>query len=103
MKRKPRTIYTNAQKAVMWDRWQKGESLHSIAHLFDRTHQSVRRILAETGGIRPPPRKRSRLSLTLSEREEISRSLSLTYHQKAATGQLRSKWPFQRLIPLWNV
>jgi len=75
MKRKPRTIYTNAQKAVMWDRWQKGESLHSIAHLFDRTHQSVRRILAETGGIRPPPRKRSRLALTLSEREEISRSI----------------------------
>ena len=31
MKRKPRTYYTNAQKAVMWDRWQKGESLHSIA------------------------------------------------------------------------
>jgi len=75
MKRKPRTIYSNAQKAVMWDRWQKGESLHSIAQLFDRTHQSVRRILAETGGIRPPLRKRSRLALTMSEREEISRGI----------------------------
>ena len=41
MKRKPRTIYTNTQKVVMWDRWQKGESLHSIAQLFDRTRQSV--------------------------------------------------------------
>ena len=75
MKRKPRTIYTSAQKTVMWDRWQKGDSLHTLAHLFDRTHGSVRRILAETGGIRPLPRKRSRLALTLSEREEISRSI----------------------------
>lgn len=73
MKRKPRTIYTNAQKAVMWDRWRKGESLNAIARLFDRGHASVQRILAETEGIRPPQRKRSRLALTLSEREEISR------------------------------
>jgi len=26
MKRKPRTIYTNAQKAVMWDRWQRSHA-----------------------------------------------------------------------------
>jgi IS30 family transposase len=33
-------------------------------------------MLAPTGGIRPPPRQRSRLALTLAEREEISRGLA---------------------------
>jgi IS30 family transposase len=59
----------------MWDRWQQGESLNSIARLFDRHHSAVQRILAETGGIRPAPRRRSRLALTLAEREEISRGM----------------------------
>jgi IS30 family transposase len=59
----------------MWERWQKGDSFHAIARLFDRNHSSVSRILSETGGVRPVPRKRSRLSLTLSEREEISRGI----------------------------
>ena len=75
MKQRPRIYYSDAQKALMWDRWQKGESMNAIAALFDRGHASVQRILAETGGIRPPPRSRSRLSLTLAEREEISRGL----------------------------
>jgi IS30 family transposase len=70
-----RIYYTNAQKAEMWDRWQKGESLNSIARLFDRGHSSIQGILAETGGIRPRERRRSRLVLTLAERVEISRGL----------------------------
>jgi IS30 family transposase len=70
-----RIYYTNTQKAEMWDRWQRGESLHSIARLFDRHHTSVRGILAATGGIRPPERRRSRLALTLAEREQISRGI----------------------------
>jgi IS30 family transposase len=59
----------------MWERWQKGESLQQIAQLFDRNHSSIQRILAETGGIRPTRRCRSRLALTLAEREEISRAV----------------------------
>src|SRR5271169_6350653 len=75
MTRRPPINYTEGQKALMWERWQKGESLHQIAQLFDRNHTSVQGILAQTGGIRPPQRIRSRLALTLSEREEISRSV----------------------------
>ena len=75
MKRRPRILYSESQKALMWERWRKGESLQQIAQLFDRNHSSVNRILAETGGIRPAPRCRSRLALTLAEREEISRAL----------------------------
>lgn len=76
MKQRPRIYYTESQKAVMWDRWKQGDSLQQIAQLFDRNHSSIQRILAETGGIRPVPRRRSRLALTLAEREEISRSLA---------------------------
>jgi IS30 family transposase len=75
MKMRPRIYYTEEQKALMWDRWQKGESLNSIARLFDRGHSSIQRILTETGGIRPRQRRRSCLALTLAEREEISRGL----------------------------
>ena len=75
MKYRTRTFYTEEQKAVMWERWQKGDSLQQIAQLFDRNHSSVQRILAESGGIRPAQRRRSRLALTLAEREEISRAV----------------------------
>jgi IS30 family transposase len=75
MKYRTRTYYSESQKALMWDRWQKGDTLHQIAKLFDRHHTSIRGILAETGGIRPLPRRRSRLALTLAEREEISRAV----------------------------
>ena len=74
-KYRPRTYYTEADKAMMWDRWAKGESLHSIARLFDRHNPSLRRILAQSGGIRPPTRRRSPLVLSLAEREEISRGV----------------------------
>jgi IS30 family transposase len=75
MSQRPKIYYTETQIGLMWDRWQRGESLHQIARLFDRHHSSVRRILSETGGIRPAVRHRSERVLTLSEREEISRAL----------------------------
>ena len=77
MKQRPRIYYTESQKAIMWDRWQKGESLSQIAQLFDRGHSSIQGVLAETGGIRPAQRRRSTLALTLAEREEISLGLAL--------------------------
>jgi len=71
-----RIKYTAAQKAEIWDRWQRGESLKDIGRLFDRPSSSIFNMLAPTGGIRPSPRCRSRLALTLAEREEISRGLA---------------------------
>ena len=75
MKGRRRRYYTEVQKAQMWDRWQQGESLNSIARSFETSHSAIQQIFALTGGIRPPQRRRSRLALTLSEREEISRGL----------------------------
>jgi IS30 family transposase len=75
MKYRTRTFYTDSQKALMWDRWNAGWTLHQIAQLFDRPHTSVQTILARSGGIRPPARCRSATALTLVEREEISRAV----------------------------
>ena len=71
-----RIKYTAAQKADIWDRWQRGEGLTAIGRLFDRPSSCIYNMLAPTGGIRPSPRQRSRLALTLAEREEISRGLA---------------------------
>ena len=46
-----RINYTAADKALMWDRWRQGDSLQTIAKLFERTHGSVAGILARSGGI----------------------------------------------------
>lgn len=89
MKQKPRIYYSDSQKALMWERWRKGDSLQQIAQLFDRNHSSVQRILAETGGISPVPRCRSKRALTLSEREEISRGLVAGCSIRALAAQLR--------------
>ena len=75
MAHRPRIKYSPAQKADIWDRWQRGESMCSIGRVFDRYSTSIYGQLARTGGIRPPPRRRSRLALTLPEREEISRGI----------------------------
>ena len=88
MKQRPRIHYTESQKALMWERWQKGESLQQIAQLFDRNHSSIQPILAATGGIRPAPRCRSRLALTLAEREEISRAVVAGHSIRSIAAQL---------------
>jgi IS30 family transposase len=75
MKYQTRIQYTETDKALMWDRWRRGESLNAIARLFDRHHSAIGGILSRTGGIRPASRHRSPLALALAEREEISRGV----------------------------
>ena len=70
-----RIFFTDKQKSEIWDRWQRGESMSSIGRRFDRGSSSIYPLLERTGGIRPPDRVRSRLALTLTEREEVSRGL----------------------------
>jgi IS30 family transposase len=43
MKRRTRIYYSQEQKDLMWDRWKKGNTLHTIGRLFDRGHSSVQR------------------------------------------------------------
>jgi len=67
--------FTNAQRQELWDRYQCGESLNAIARALGKMSSSIYNHLRPTGGIRPVPRKRSRLALTSAEREEISRGI----------------------------
>ena len=83
-----RINYTASQKAEMWDRWQRGESLNAIGRAFDRPSSSIFGLLAPSGGIRPPPRQRSRLALTLAEREEISRGIARSLTLRTIATQL---------------
>jgi IS30 family transposase len=73
--------FTAAEKAELWDRWQRGESLKAIGRAFGKPSSSIYFQVAPHGGIRPAARRRSRLALTLSEREEISKGI--TAHQPA--------------------
>src|SRR5882762_5070603 len=75
MKRRPRIYYSESQKALMWERWKQGATLHEIGKLFDRAHTSVRQMLAGTGGFRPAERRRATTALALAERQEISRAM----------------------------
>ena len=77
MKYRRRIHYSAAQRAEIWDRWQRGESMSLIGRVFDRQSSSVFSVISPTGGIRPPEQRRSRQALSLSEREEISLTLSL--------------------------
>src|SRR3974377_2161061 len=67
--------------AELWDRWQRGESLKAIGRAFGKPSSSIYNQVAPHGGIRPAARRRSRLALTLSEGEEISRGIAV--HQAA--------------------
>ena len=76
MDSRKRRHYTQAEKSLMWDRWQRGDSMNEIGRLFGiQGHSSIQKIFSETGGIRPPPRTRSPRCLSMAEREEISRGL----------------------------
>ena len=76
MKYRTRIYYTEAQKALMWDRWQHGASMKEIAQLFGRHHSTVQGVISRAGGVRPRRRIRSSRSLSLAEREEISRGIA---------------------------
>jgi IS30 family transposase len=67
---------SSAQKAEIWRRWKAGESLHEIGRALGKDHGSIHFLLSQHGGIVPAVRRRSERTLTLAEREEISRGLA---------------------------
>ncbi len=50
MAHRPRIKYSPAQKAAIWDRRQRGESMCSIGHIFDRYSSSIFKQLVARGG-----------------------------------------------------
>src|SRR3972149_11085849 len=64
------------QRTEMWSRWRAGQSLHQIGRAFGKSHVSIHFMLSQHGGIVPAARRRSLVTLTLAEREDISRGIA---------------------------
>ncbi len=76
MARRRRRGLSAPQKQDLWERWKRGQSMGEIARVFGKERGSIHCVLLSTGGFKPSTRRRSRLALSLSEREEISRGLA---------------------------
>ena len=76
MQRVRRSRMTVSDKAAIWDRWKRGESLSEIGRAIGRIPGAVFHVVRARGGIPPAPRCRSSQALTVGEREEISRGLA---------------------------
>lgn len=75
-------------RSYIWDKYQQGVPIWSIARFFDRPSSSIHGQIAKSGGIRPPKRKRRQRSLSLEEREEISRGLAAHLSLRTIASQL---------------
>lgn len=80
--------FSAEQKAELWKLWRKGETLSAIAVAIQKPTGTVHRLLTRNGGISPRPRQRSRLALTLTEREEISRGMAIGHSIRFIAAQL---------------
>lgn len=83
-----RTMITGAESAELWERWKNGEKVHDIGRALGRGHTSILAHIRPSGGIRPPARRRSVRSLSLAEREEISRGIVEGRSVRAIAGML---------------
>jgi len=88
MQYRKRRYFTAVEIAVIWDRWEKGESINAIARDLGRGHSAIQGLLARTGGIRPAQRTRSQRALSLAEREEISRGVVAGFSLRFIAGLL---------------
>ena len=76
------------QKKELWNRWKDGQSLSEIGRALGKHAGSVHGVLSANGGIAPRERQRRRDALTLTEREEISRSLATQCSLRSITERL---------------
>ncbi len=72
-----RREYSAQERRELWERWKRGESIGEIGRALDRDRSTIHRTIRAYGGVAPPERRRSRLALTLQEREEISRGVAV--------------------------
>jgi IS30 family transposase len=75
MSERKRSRLSLSARSDIWSRWKSGQSLHEIGRAFGKPHSCIRCLLLPRGGIAPAARRRSRLALTLAEREDISRGI----------------------------
>jgi IS30 family transposase len=76
MSERKRSRLSLTERFDIWSRWKAGQSLHEIGRAYGKPHSCIRCLLLPRGGIPPAARRRSRLALTLAEREDISRGMA---------------------------
>jgi IS30 family transposase len=84
-----RSALTVQEKAEIWRRYQAGNSLRSISRGLGRSMEALRALVAATGGRPPLVPRRSKLRLSLAEREEISRAVVAGDSCRLIAGRLR--------------
>jgi IS30 family transposase len=80
--------YSAGERLELWERWRRGESLGEIARALDRERSTIGRVIRRCGGVVPAERRRSRLALTVGEREEISRGVAAGESLRRVAGRL---------------
>jgi IS30 family transposase len=65
-----------AEQDEVWARWRQGQSLRLIARQLGKRVPSVRAFVLQTGGVQHHPPRRAQRSLSMAEREEISRGVA---------------------------
>ena len=88
MSQQRRSRFSPTQIRDVWRRWKAGQSLHDIGRAYGKPHPSIRCVLLPRGGIAPAARRRSRLALTLGEREDISRGIASGLSTREMAGHL---------------
>ena len=76
MAQKGRPGLSATQKAELWQRWKSGQTLSEIGRALGKHAGSVHTVLSAHGGIIPATRSRAPITLSLTEREEISRGIA---------------------------
>jgi IS30 family transposase len=71
-----RRQYSAGERRELWERWKRGESVSEIGRALERPQSTIQHTIGRHGGVAPVERRRSRLALTLHEREEISRGVA---------------------------
>lgn len=79
---------SSTEKAELWNRWRRGESISDIARALEKAPGSIHGVLSGRGGIAPAERKRAGVALTSNEREEISRGLVAQLSLRAIAAKL---------------
>jgi IS30 family transposase len=88
MSQQRRSRFSPTQIRDVWRRWKAGQSLHDIGRAYGKPHPSIRCVLLPRGGIAPAAHRRSRLALTLAEREDISRGIASGLSTREMAGRL---------------
>lgn len=89
MGKRSRRKFSGAHKKELWKRWRQGESISEIARALERKPGTIHCLVSASGGIEPRPRRRSPRTLSLSEREEISRGIAAGDSMRAIAARIQ--------------